>query len=177
MERPRETQHPHGSVSVFDSHCAAVYLREKTDVAFRPFALDLFDKLAKACEDVRAILEKERTLLEASGELPKLSEGTAAHEFVAHLTSLTKPDDARALGTLSEEETRRLGQLREQIKDLKSDDPQKTARALEPRAQRLDTLASHLTKIAGALDDAPGALWEAARRLSSEEAYPGRPFP
>ena len=31
-------------VSVFDSHSAAVYLTEKTDVAFRPFGLDLFDK-------------------------------------------------------------------------------------------------------------------------------------
>lgn len=41
-------------VSVFDTQCAAVYLTEKTDVAFRPFGLDLFDKLVKACKTVRA---------------------------------------------------------------------------------------------------------------------------
>lgn len=29
-------------VSVFDTQCATVYLTEKTDVAFRPFGLDLF---------------------------------------------------------------------------------------------------------------------------------------
>jgi hypothetical protein len=40
-------------VSVFDTQCAAVYLTEKTDVAFRPFGLDLFDKLVKACKAVR----------------------------------------------------------------------------------------------------------------------------
>ena len=33
-------------VSVFDRHSASVYLTEKTDVAFRPFGLDLFDKLS-----------------------------------------------------------------------------------------------------------------------------------
>jgi hypothetical protein len=41
-------------VSVFDTQCAAVYLTEKTDVAFRPFGLDLFDKLVQVCKAVRA---------------------------------------------------------------------------------------------------------------------------
>ena len=50
-------------VSVFDTHCAAVYLTEKTDVAFRPFGLDLFDKLVKACRAVRAKLESEQRAL------------------------------------------------------------------------------------------------------------------
>jgi hypothetical protein len=36
-------------VSIFDMHCGAVYLNERTDVAFLPFGLDLFDKLVKAC--------------------------------------------------------------------------------------------------------------------------------
>ena len=44
-------------VSVFDAQCAAIYLTEKTDVAFRPFGLDLFDKLVQACKAIRAILE------------------------------------------------------------------------------------------------------------------------
>ncbi len=33
------------AVNVFDSHCVPVYLGEKTDVAFRPFGLDVFDRL------------------------------------------------------------------------------------------------------------------------------------
>ena len=40
-------------VSVFDAQSAGVYLTEKTDVAFRPFGLDLFDKLVKACKAIR----------------------------------------------------------------------------------------------------------------------------
>lgn len=50
-------------VSIFDTHCAAVYLNERTDVAFLPFGLDLFDKLVKACKAVRAGLESEQRLL------------------------------------------------------------------------------------------------------------------
>ena len=50
-------------VSVFDTRCAAVYLTEKTDVAFRPFGLDLFDKLVPACKALRIQLEKEQRSL------------------------------------------------------------------------------------------------------------------
>src|SRR5207245_9012 len=32
------------AVSVFDAHCVPVYLRDKTDVAFRPFALDVLPR-------------------------------------------------------------------------------------------------------------------------------------
>ena len=39
-------------VSVFDTQCSAVYLTEKTDVAYYPLGLDLFDKLVKACQAV-----------------------------------------------------------------------------------------------------------------------------
>jgi hypothetical protein len=53
-------------VSVFDTQCAAVYLTEKTDVAFRPFGLDLFDKLVQACRGVRARLESEQRALAAN---------------------------------------------------------------------------------------------------------------
>ena len=51
-------------VSVFDSHSAAVYLKERTDVAFRPFGLDLFDKLSNTCEEVRKRLDHERRILD-----------------------------------------------------------------------------------------------------------------
>ena len=39
---------PLASVSVFDSACALHYVEEANDVAFRPFGLDLLDKLASS---------------------------------------------------------------------------------------------------------------------------------
>ena len=85
-----ETHDALGNVSVFDRHCAAVYIGEKTDVAFRPLGLDLFDKLSDACETVRKALEKERgELAKRQAILPEMTEGTAAHRLVSNITSVT----------------------------------------------------------------------------------------
>jgi hypothetical protein len=53
-------------VSVFDTQSASVYLTEKTDVAFRPFGLDLFDKLVQTCKAIRVRLEAEQRTLAVS---------------------------------------------------------------------------------------------------------------
>jgi len=161
-------KHVLGNVSVFDSHCAAVYLREKTDVAFRPFGLDLFDKLSQACESVRAILEKERDALQAPADLPKLPEGTEAQKLLSRINSLTNPDDVKRLGTLSETERTRLKHIRDQLKDLASDDPQKAARTLTLRAGRLDTLASHMRRVSESVSD--GKLEDIFRARDAVEA-------
>ena len=85
-------------VSVFDTHYAAVYLTEKTDVAFRPFGLDLFDKLVKACRSVRSRLESEqRSLGLGTSRIFEAPEGTAVTKLLASLSSLTKPERLRLL--------------------------------------------------------------------------------
>lgn len=153
-----------GRVSVFDSHCAAVYITEKTDVAFRPFGLDLFDKLSYACEKVRGILEKERGELTAKrASLPSLPEGTAAQKIVSNITSLTNPEDVRSLGTLSGAEKDRLREVRKRLQDLQAKDPEKASKNLNLRAQRFETLSSSLANIAAALSDsAASSLFDAA---------------
>jgi hypothetical protein len=98
-------------VSVFDTQCAAVYLSEKTDVAFRPFGLDLFDKLVKACKAVRAKLESEQRALNSNallGVQTQIPQGTAAARLLATVSSLTRPETVQALARLSPEEEARL---------------------------------------------------------------------
>jgi len=145
-----------GRVSVFDSHSAAVYLREKTDVAFRPFGLDLFDKLSDACERVQGRLERDRRALGAAASLPELPEGTAAHKLLAGLSSLTKPQTVTALGTLSGEENERLVLLEKQLADMLREDPAKASRDLKLRAGRFRSLVKHLAGVDAAL--APDVL-------------------
>jgi hypothetical protein len=134
-------------VSVFDTQCAAVYLTEKTDVAFRPFGLDLFDKLVKACKAVRAKLENEQraialdTLKTVQAQIP---EGTAAARLVANISSLTKPETIQMLARLSQEEETRLARLEKSLIDLQTNDPKKLARQLELRANRVQAFAWHL---------------------------------
>lgn len=206
-------------VSVFDTHCAAVYLTEKTDVAFRPFGLDLFDKLVKGCKAVRAMLESEQraltsnTLAAVQAQIP---EGTAVAKLLANITSLTKPDTVHAVARLSPEEQARLTLLEKSLLDLQANEPEKLIQQLALRAGRVQALARHLKEVEAALSaqavaavlDARSegrrkseearrlreatfsagilagtgseqwmALWEAARRFSHEQAYPGRVFP
>ena len=206
-------------VSVFDAQCAAVYLTEKTDVAFRPFGLDLFDKLVKACKAVRARLESEQRAL-ASNALAsvqaQIPEGTAVARLLANISSLTRPESVQTLARLSPEEEARLALLEKSLLDLQANDPEKLIQQLTLRATRVKALARHLTEVeatlsaqtvaalfdarteglrkseearrlrdatfpasmlAGTGSDPWTALWEAARRFSQEQAYPGQGFP
>lgn len=143
------------SVSVFDGQCAPVYLRDKTDVAFRPFSLDVFDKLSGACSDLKKRLEGEQlALYGATAKMPTVGDGTRVAALLPNLTSLTKPDVVRALATLSEKEEARLKALREQRRDLLASDPKKVAQALDLKAGRFDTIASHVASLLTLLNDA-----------------------
>lgn len=204
-------------VSVFDRHCASVYIAEETDVAFRPMGLDLFDKLSDACEAVRRILDREKRDLELSaGQLPALQPGTAVFDLFSHLTSLTSPDEVRRLGTLSEGELASVADMRARLRDLESEDPHKTARTLELSAKRVDSLFRKLREASEVLSadaitltfaardrmiaaaraseavraaafgtqtlpntgsEAWRALWSAAERFSTTDAYPDEAFP
>jgi hypothetical protein len=143
-------------VSVFDTQCAAVYLTEKTDVAFRPFGLDLFDKLVKACRVVRAKLESEQRAL---GSNPlgivqaQIPEGTAAARLLANVSSLTKPETVKALTRLSPEEEAQLALLEKSLLDLQANDPEKLAKQLNLRAGRIQALARHLKETEEALSE------------------------
>jgi energy-coupling factor transporter ATP-binding protein EcfA2 len=163
-------------VSVFDTQCAAVYLMEKTDVAFRPFGLDLFDKLVKACKAVRTKLESEQRALGTnalSAVQATIPEGTAVAKFLANVSSLTKPEAVQALAQLSPEEEARLALLEKSLLDLQANDPEKLIRQLTVRAGRVQALVRHLKDVEAALsDDTLKAVFEARTegRRKSEEA-------
>lgn len=135
-------------VSVFDRHCASVYVTEQTDVAYRPLGLDLFDKLSDVCESVRRVLVAEQRSLEAAAaHLPEVPEGTTVHATLSRLTSLTKTEAVTALGSLSTDDLERLEEMRKRQRALHADDPQKTARTYELQAKRLESLAARMQGI------------------------------
>jgi hypothetical protein len=137
-----------GAVSVFDAHCVPVYLRDKTDVAFRPFGLDVFDKLSTACGDVRSRLEGEQGILgRMDPKLPTVPEGTSVKAVLDSLTALTKVDAVREMAALSSDEENRLKELRDQQRDLQSSDPKRLARDLNLKAERMKGLVNHLEEL------------------------------
>jgi energy-coupling factor transporter ATP-binding protein EcfA2 len=163
-------------VSVFDTHCASVYLTEKTDVAFRPFGLDLFDKLAKACKAVRTALESEQRVLNNSALVTIQSlmpEGTAVAKFLSSVSSLTKPEAVRAHAQLTTEEEAQLTLLEKSLLDLQANDPKKLVQQLTLRLGRVQTLGQHLKNVESSLKDEAVTAIFAARgegRRKSEEA-------
>jgi len=167
---------PSGSlanISVFDAHCVPVYLGDKTDVAFRPFGLDVFDGLASVCAHVRRGLETELGSLSSSlfAVPATIAVGTTARKFVDTLTALTKEAELTRLATLSDLETGQLRQLEEAVKDLAASDPKQRAREFLQKAARLETAAGHLELIAKTLGlEAIGALTGARARVVSAQA-------
>jgi hypothetical protein len=143
-----------GAVSVFDAHCVPVYLRDKTEVAFRPFGLDVFDKLSVACGEVRTRIEAEQSILARSDpKFPSIPEGTKVKTLLDGLTALTKVEVVQELATLSVAEEERLEELRNQQRDFQSSDPKRLARELNLKAQRMTALMRHFEEIGRALGD------------------------
>jgi hypothetical protein len=136
-------------ISVFDSHCVPVYLKDKTDVAFRPFGLDVFDRLASACADVKKRLELASQPLSTSllPPLPAIAPGTKARQLLDTITALTKEQDVRNLATLSASDEKRLQHLRDLKRDLQASDPKKRATELRAKATRVDLLAAYLEEL------------------------------
>ena len=133
-------------ISVFDSHCVPVYLKDKTDVAFRPSGLDVFDKLAAASAEVKKRLEAgSQPLTQALlPPLPTIATGTKARQCVDSLSALTSKQDVRTLATLSVAEEQRLKHLSDLKRDLQATDPKKRTAELVAKATRADLLAGHL---------------------------------
>src|SRR5207247_2832462 len=141
-------------VSVFDTQCAAVYLTEKTDVAFRPFGLDLFDKLAKGCRAVRTRLEGEQRALAPSALATlqtQVPESTAVGKLLAGLSALTNPTTVQALAHVSPDENARLALLEKSLLDLQASDPEKLARQLASHDGMIRVLRQHPHTVEAAL--------------------------
>jgi DNA repair ATPase RecN len=141
-------------VSIFDMHCAAVYLNERTDVAFLPFGLDLFDKLVKSCKAVRSRLESEQRALNSNALTPIVAlipPETAAAKLAGNINSLTKPEAVQAVTRLSPEEEARLGFLEKALQDLQANDPDKLIAQLNILASRVRALGDRLNEVESAL--------------------------
>lgn len=154
-------------VSVFDARSAAVYLTEETDIAFRPFGLDLFDKLAKACKAVQLGLEEELRELKLSASdwssvQELVPEGTAVAKLLDGISFETKPKEVQTLAHLSTDEETRLVSLKKSLQDLQANDPGKLIQQKEFSVRRVRTLVQHLKKIEAELSkDAVSSVFTA----------------
>ena len=154
-------------VSVFDTHSAAVYLNDKTDVAFRPFGLDLLDKLANAAGQVQGQLdaevcylgeELESTLNKLQSKLP---EHTLAANLIEKLKSAKETKQVREIEAeldtlatpLTVNETASREHLEKQLTELQTANPEQALQKLELLSGRVTDLQKHVKLAISTLSD------------------------
>ena len=141
-------------VNVFDSHSASVYLNEKTDVAFRPFGLDLYDKLSSTCEMVKKRLETESSLLSSSVfNPPSLPSNTKASDFLNRLSARTTKEEFDSTIKLKPKDITRLATIEKMIVESKKSDKGKLKTQLEVRKSRVESLKNHFKQVEILLSD------------------------
>lgn len=185
----QDSPQPHAilsAASVFDSDCASVHIREKNEVAFRPFGLDVPDELAAACQAVKDALAAEQKQLEKARNplfaAPTWKATTAVGKALAALKADTDAKKIETLGTLSAEEGARLERLREDL----SKNPTRAAAEQTVKADNIKRLIDAVNGVATKTADpallAVAAAAKEARskreaaRLAAEKAFTGEPL-
>jgi len=155
-EKWKDAAHPHGTlsaISVFDSDCGAIHIKEKNEVAFRPFGLDVPDELANVCQVVKDSLSSQQKLLEKARNplfvKPSWKETTAVGKALAALRHNTNLTGIETLGNLTKDESARLTRLREDL----SKDPAKAAAEQVLKADNVKRLLDAVNVISAKVSD------------------------
>lgn len=204
------------TIAVFDSHCARAYLTSEQDVAYLPYGLDVVEGLANnVIPELGRRLEDEISSINVDSKpYENLQGNTQVGKLISGLTAKSDDKVIRELGTLSEDDEKRITELSRLLSEA---DPKAKAYELRLSASRLKTLGEKikssvswvsddaLSKVMGLYDAASSAenaekkaaetlqsdemllpgtgepiwkiLFEAARKYSTEVAYPENSFP
>jgi hypothetical protein len=157
------------AVSVFDTAAAQVYVTDKTDVRFRPFGLDVLDRLATACGAVKERLSRELALLQ--GQIPAwptLPTDTLAARFLPTITALTTREAVDRAASMSEQEEAELKRLEEVLATARAEDPAKRSKELLLRRTRVTQLIGELGLVRSVLDAENVRDLVDARRAATE---------
>ncbi len=139
------------ALSVFDNHCARVYLDEESDIAFMPYGLDLVEDLGKACVRVREDIQRENESIKV--DLSTFDDLRGPTKVGSQITSLSERTDSQtitALTTISGDERKRIDELE---KILKEGNPLEKAKTLRATSTRLARLADTCEALAVQLAD------------------------
>lgn len=183
-----ESPHPILSgVSVFDRESGQVHVKDKNEVAFRPFGLDIPDGLAAACLAVKEALVAEETTLKGAQDpafsAPTFSPATKVGKILGSLTAKSDLASLNPLMEMSPEETARLDRLRTDL----SRDPATAAAEQKRQASALTRMANEIAAITARVsDDKLGGLialrstaktLRDAAKLAADEAFKGSALP
>ncbi len=151
---------PLSRMSVFDAHCARVFVDNQAKVLFVPDGMEVIHGLSDALGAVQRLVEADRKGdVFDHAQLSSLAGDTIVGRAHATLGRKSDPEEFKKLAALSEEEAVERQTL---IKLFKEEDPAKLAAANRRIATRLGTLRNELAALeAPLLDAAAGQLAKA----------------
>jgi hypothetical protein len=138
------------SFAIFDSRCARAYLDSEDDFSYVPYGLDVFEGLAKACKQLKTLIETE--YVQSAADLTAftpLQGDTLVGKLIESLSAKTTKAQVDSLAVVTQEE---LAIHAELDKNLKEKDPKDKANQLRLRARRVAAIATNATN-KGALVD------------------------
>ncbi|MFU3132056.1 AAA family ATPase [Pseudomonas aeruginosa] len=129
------------SFSIFDSRCARAYLDNEDDFSYVPYGLDVFEALAKVCQQLKASIDNEyaQSAVDLTA-FAHLQGDTAVGKLIGALSSKTDSARIEALATLTPEE---LEQRETLEKSLKENNPKEKATQLRLLARRVEVIAKN----------------------------------
>lgn len=176
-----------GLVSIFDSRSANTHVQAENAVAYTPLPMRIMEGLGDLCDELKMRLETRAQAIKA--QTPQvisnhsLSAKTAAGKFLGGLTAKSDISVLDMLAALSEDETRRLENLRSDL----ADDPDHVIRRLRAQQQRVEKIIASLTKMDDACSEISlndlarlKAEWTVAQEASnsaSQELFQASPLP
>ncbi len=163
---PRELK----NILVFDAHCGGFYLDEEMDAIFRPFGLDLFDKMVGACLRLRSLIDSKLEKVNSRTiDLSALTGDTIVGKLIDRLDTATV-EEVESLATLSESESQRLKVLSKTVIDLKAANPRQIAIQLRLQKGRVDAFARRVSEIETELSKDSATALQSACKLASTTA-------
>ncbi|WP_421910670.1 AAA family ATPase [Marinobacter sp.] len=133
------------SISVFDSKCARSYITAEQDVAYLPYGLDIVESLAsQVLPKLSEKLEAEINGIDVS-KLPfnHLLGETEVGKVIQDLSAKSDADAITSLGTLQDDDTKRIIELETALKE---GNPLAKAEEVRLSAMRLKSYAEKLSK-------------------------------
>ncbi|WP_425894515.1 AAA family ATPase [Ralstonia pseudosolanacearum] len=132
------------SFAIFDAHCARAYLDTEDDFSYVPYGLEVFEALAKICQQLKISVEAEQkqSAVDLTAFAPLQGE-TAVGKLITGLSAKTTTAQIEALAALKPEELQQRETLE---KSLKENNPKEKAGLLRLRARRIAAISKNATE-------------------------------
>jgi energy-coupling factor transporter ATP-binding protein EcfA2 len=138
------------TIAIFDHRCARAYIDEEDDFSYIPYGLDIFEGLAKVCNQLKERIDHDlKVCSDNPSEFEDLRELSGVGEFIANLSSNTDVKEVEALAKIEPDDVKRHDLL---YRSLNTDNPLVTADQLHRTSQRILRLANQFKETFSSLD-------------------------